>query len=58
MGFVIIRSGALGAYVASRSRPGRWFEAYWTKDDASHVVDVTGKDALDGYAVELAPFIL
>ena len=42
-GYVIIRSGALGAYVASRNHPGRWFDAYWTKDDASHVVDVTGE---------------
>ncbi|KAK7695647.1 hypothetical protein QCA50_000283 [Cerrena zonata] len=41
-GYVIIRSGALGAYVASRTRPGRWFDAYWTKDDAPHIVDVTG----------------
>lgn len=43
-GYVIIRSGALGAYVASRIRPGRWFDAYWTKDDAPHIVDVTGKE--------------
>lgn len=42
-GTVIIRSGAMGAYVASRSKPGRWVPAFWTSEDASkHVVDVTG----------------
>lgn len=41
-GSVIIRSGALGAYVASRATTGRWIDAYWTEADAEHVVDVTG----------------
>lgn len=45
-GWVIIRSGGLGAYVVSRGRKGEWIEAFWK--DQSKVVDVTGecKDAL------------
>lgn len=39
-GTIVIRSGALGAYIASKKLPGRWVEAYWT--DQSKVVDVTG----------------
>jgi len=39
-GTVIIRSGRLGAYVASRSQPGTWIEAYWRTEE--RVVDVTG----------------
>ncbi|EIM88253.1 Ribokinase-like protein [Stereum hirsutum FP-91666 SS1] len=39
-GWVIIRSGGLGAYVASRGRKGEWIEAFWK--DQSKVVDVTG----------------
>jgi hypothetical protein len=39
-GTVIIRSGSLGAYVASRSQPGAWIEAYWRGEE--RVVDVTG----------------
>lgn len=39
---VIIRCGALGAYVLTREGGGKWIEAYWTKDDASRIVDVTG----------------
>lgn len=41
-GHVIIRSGSLGAYVASRERPGCWVDAYWTEADAKKVIDVTG----------------
>ena len=41
-GSVIIRSGALGAYVASRTTEGRWVEAFWGPNDLCHVVDVTG----------------
>lgn len=40
-GWVIIRSGGLGAYVASRGRKGEWIEAFWK--DQSKVVDVTGE---------------
>jgi hypothetical protein len=40
-GWVIIRSGSMGAYVASRSQPGTWIDAYWRTDE--RVVDVTGK---------------
>ncbi|KAI9510441.1 Ribokinase-like protein [Russula earlei] len=39
-GWVIIRSGSLGAYVACRSQPGAWIDAYWRTDE--RVVDVTG----------------
>ncbi|OBZ76786.1 Uncharacterized protein C16C9.01c [Grifola frondosa] len=39
-GCVIIRSGALGAYVATRERE-EWIDAFWVDDD-SHIVDVTG----------------
>ncbi|TDL29323.1 Ribokinase-like protein [Rickenella mellea] len=41
-GHVVIRSGDMGAYVASRVRPGLWVSAYWSGKDESHVVDVTG----------------
>ncbi|EJD01085.1 Ribokinase-like protein, partial [Fomitiporia mediterranea MF3/22] len=41
-GCVIIRSGALGAYAASREHPGRWIDAYWSKANSERVVDVTG----------------
>ena len=49
-GHVIIRSGALGAYVASRAHPGRWVDAYWSTADAHKVVDVTG-----GVCTEVSP---
>jgi len=39
---VVIRSGALGAYVVSRSTRGCWVEAFWGPNDLHHVVDVTG----------------
>ena len=39
-GTVIIHSGNLGAYVASREQPGVWIEAYWSTEE--RVVDVTG----------------
>jgi len=41
-GSIVIRSGALGAYVASRTTEGRWVEAFWGPNDLHHVVDVTG----------------
>ena len=41
-GSVVIRSGALGAYVVSRTTKGRWVEAFWGPNDLQHVVDVTG----------------
>lgn len=43
-GSVIIRSGALGSYVATRDKGGEWIAAYWDSDheDARRVVDVTG----------------
>ncbi|KAA1466167.1 Ribokinase-like protein [Dentipellis sp. KUC8613] len=39
-GWVIVRSGALGAYVASAERKGEWISAFW--EDEQKVVDVTG----------------
>jgi len=53
-GTVIIRSGYLGAYVASREKPGRWIAAYWTTGE--RVVDVTGagNTFLGGLAAGLA----
>lgn len=41
-GSVVIRSGALGAYVVSRATKGRWVEAFWGPNDLHRVVDVTG----------------
>ncbi len=40
-GWVIIRSGELGAFIACRSQPGRWIDPYWMSNE--RVVDVTGK---------------
>jgi len=53
-GCVIIRSGSMGAYIASRSRPGAWIDAYWRTDE--RVVDVTGagNSFLGGLAAGLA----
>jgi len=41
-GWVIIRSGALGAFVTSRDIEGAWVDAFWTAADVDKVVDVTG----------------
>lgn len=41
-GAVIIRSGAMGAFVATREKGGRWVPAYWKPEDVHKVVDVTG----------------
>jgi sugar/nucleoside kinase (ribokinase family) len=41
VGCVIIRSGAMGAYVATRAKGGRWIDAFWV-DRPEKVVDVTG----------------
>jgi len=40
-GWVIIRSGSMGAYIACRSQPGVWIDAYWRTEE--QVVDVTGE---------------
>jgi len=44
MGAVIIRSGGLGAYVATREHGGKWVDAFWNPDeqDTSKIIDVTG----------------
>ncbi|KAJ3803113.1 Ribokinase-like protein [Lentinula aff. detonsa] len=39
---VIIRSGALGAYVLTRRAGGKWIDPFWTKADTSKIRDVTG----------------
>lgn len=41
-GSIVIRSGALGAYVMSTSTKGRWVDAFWGPHDPKRVVDVTG----------------
>lgn len=41
-GTVIIRSGSMGAYVASREHAGRWVPAFWGANEGHKVVDVTG----------------
>jgi len=51
-GWVIIRSGELGAFIACRSQPGRWIDPYWTTNE--RVVDVTGK-FLHGHPLVCAP---
>ncbi|TFK56064.1 Ribokinase-like protein [Heliocybe sulcata] len=40
-GSVVIRSGALGAYITTRRTGGRWIPAFWS-DNTDKVVDVTG----------------
>lgn len=42
-GCVIIRSGPLGAYVATTARGGQWIPAFWTPEDRERIVDVTGE---------------
>lgn len=42
-GYVIIRSGAMGAFVACREKKGQWVNAYWNEDESAHIVDVTGR---------------
>ena len=42
-GCVIIRCAALGACVATRERGCRWVDAFWTAQDTSNIVDVTGQ---------------
>ncbi|KAG6855060.1 hypothetical protein C0991_005989 [Blastosporella zonata] len=41
-GYVIIRSGELGAYVKSLSSKGQWIQAFWTAENSERIVDVTG----------------
>ncbi|KAG0705445.1 Ribokinase-like protein [Suillus ampliporus] len=42
-GSIIIRSGALGAYVMTSDRQGRWIDAFWSSaENIDKVVDVTG----------------
>ena len=42
-GHVIIRSGPMGSYVASRKKAGIWVDAYWKSEkNPEKIVDVTG----------------
>ena len=41
-GWVIIRCGALGAYMKRGMEKGMWVQAYWTAEDSDKIVDVTG----------------
>lgn len=41
-GAVVIRSGELGAYICTRTKGGKWIDAYWTSANPEKVVDVTG----------------
>ena len=51
-GWVIIRCGALGAYMKTEMKKGMWVQAYWTAQDDDKIVDVTGGSfkALSAYA--------
>jgi len=39
-GCVIVRSGAMGAYVATRVKGGQWVDAFW--NNITKIIDVTG----------------
>ncbi|KAF8211324.1 Ribokinase-like protein [Mycena galopus ATCC 62051] len=41
-GCVIIRSGSMGACVASKDQSTRWVPAFWTSKNENKIVDVTG----------------
>lgn len=42
-GSIIIRSGALGAYVITSNTKGQWIDAFWNAaENINRVVDVTG----------------
>ncbi|KAJ7699867.1 Ribokinase-like protein [Mycena rosella] len=41
-GCVIIRSGSMGACVATKDRAPRWVPAFWTSKDEDKIIDVTG----------------
>ena len=48
-GHVVIRSGEMGAFVASREKKGKWVNAYWTYDDLANIVDVTGEPSTSSH---------
>lgn len=52
-GWVIIRSGELGAFIKSRVASGRWVDAFWTSSEAQKVVDVTGKPVFNFFETEV-----
>ncbi|KAF8351103.1 Ribokinase-like protein [Amanita rubescens] len=41
-GWIIIRSGAMGAYIKNQKADGQWINAFWTPEDQDKIVDVTG----------------
>ncbi|KAG8777206.1 hypothetical protein FRC15_011473 [Serendipita sp. 397] len=41
-GSIVIRSGALGAYIKNSQSTGQWIDAYYTVADTGKVIDVTG----------------
>ncbi|PPQ77752.1 hypothetical protein CVT25_011187 [Psilocybe cyanescens] len=51
-GWIVIRSGAMGAYLKSKETQGIWVDAFWNGADANVVVDVTGagNSFLGGFA--------
>jgi hypothetical protein len=41
-GWIIIRSGGMGAYIKNQKTVGQWINAFWTPEDQDKIVDVTG----------------
>ncbi|KAF9485382.1 Ribokinase-like protein [Pholiota conissans] len=41
-GWVVIRSGGMGAYIKSQGTQGKWVDAFWTSEATEKIVDVTG----------------
>ncbi len=41
-GWIIIRSGAMGAYIKNKKADGQWINAFWTPEEQDKIVDVTG----------------
>lgn len=42
-GYVIIRSGPLGAYVVQKRSDGVWIDAFFSESTSESIVDVTGR---------------
>ena len=47
-GYVIVRSGALGAYIGTRGKDGAWVDAFWGENDFDKIIDVTGMYSVVG----------
>ncbi|KAH9482620.1 hypothetical protein JR316_0004720 [Psilocybe cubensis] len=54
-GWIVIRSGAMGAYVKCKKNKGVWVDAFWEATDVEKVIDVTGagNSFLGGFAAGL-----